>query len=576
MLFHLTENQLLVSSGKEKVLTQGNYKVWFKGYFFIRNNYYSSLEAGKYLLDQFESTDFKKSVSNCNGVFTCIIGNSKTKEICICNDRFGFGQVFYKKTKNSLLISNDFWELVDKTNSYELNPQGIYEILRFRYIMGNETLVSGISCIESASVYTFKITDASIHENRTEYWFFELRPQSYTKEEAEIKIHKLLSKIINRYKKKLFDNKKIGVNLTGGLDSRYLLPLLLSSKVDARNIEAFTYGSEHCEDIKLSAKVANITGVKHNKVLFENDMSSIFDKDIIENIQKHIGFFTFYFQGYGISKILPHYKNIDYLLTGSDGFIIGLYAVEELFNIKSAEELKNYIFSKNSSILSPSECEIILQQDVSKWEKRINSKLADSLKNSVPFSSKFYDWTIKNRIRKYILSIHEILNSNCTALYPYYDYDFFDLMSELPFHILKNQSVYINAMHKYAFTEELKSVPVEFRGKAIKVNNDFILEGNRKSIIFKIIKKLFALPEVGYTYPIYKAYKSSRKLFKRNIYSLLNSSSGIMNSVEVIRLFNKKRRKEHFFRYGLLAIINIFQFEMLINKKSENSKKTNN
>ena len=92
-------------------------------------------------------------------------------------------------------------------------------------------------------------------------------------------------------------------------------------------------------------------------------------------------------------------------------------------------------------------------------------------------------------------------------------------------------------------------------------------------MVYKLIKKVFALSESRYTYPIYYSYKHYPKQFKAQVKNLFLKESKILDAKKSYLLFRKNRRNEHFFRYGLLAIISIFQFEALIRRKIETKEK---
>jgi hypothetical protein len=206
-------------------------------------------------------------------------------------------------------------------------------------------------------------------------------------------------------------------------------------------------------------------------------------------------------------------------------------------------------------------------------QQNIKNRIAHTLPENCPdMISGYYDWTIKNRLRKYILSIYELLNRKTCALFPFYDYEFIDLMATLPYHLLSGQKIYFNAMFKHTFSgklNKLKTIPVEFREKIIQKGNDFPVNFKRYGILYRIIKKMLALPERFYPYPIFSFFRRSPANFLRLIESLTGNASEFIENSNVILMVQKNRHREYFFRYGLLVIISILRFEQLIKKRIE-------
>jgi hypothetical protein len=314
--------------------------------------------------------------------------------------------------------------------------------------------------------------------------------------------------------------------------------------------------------------------LNHHSHLFTEPFFDFFDTSLIDSLIREIGFSSFYFQAYGASRLLDTYKNSDFLLTGSDGYFIGLFANKKLFSLTNKQELVNYIFEKNGTILSPPDCGLFTNLNIHELENGLRKKIEQALPEE-DYISAFFDWTIKNRLRKYILSIHEILNRNTTILYPYYDYEFIDLMLSMPYEHLANQQAYVNAMFNYGFTgnlQKLGSIPFQGRLKRT-LKNDILLINKKPSILKKIVKRLFSLPEMSYTYPMYKTYRFHRKKVTKLIIHSLADASDRYNPDAIKKLIKKKKRNEHFFRYGIIAILSVIRFELLLTKRTVTNQK---
>ena len=550
-------------------LSHDGLKIWFKGYFYFKSEFYTSNIACKLLNDIYKNEQLA-SVKDMNGVFVCVILDVVSRSLYICNDRYGFHKIFYYSDDNTVLISDSFEQIAGQVNGIELDKTSFYEFIQCRFVSGKYTLAKNIYCIEPASVYTIDFRQAQIQIEHNCYWYYRQTSKKITLPEAEKEIHHTLNQIIVRYIDQLFQGKNIGINLTGGLDSRYLLALLLNNGIESQKIKAFTFGSPQCEDIRFSRLVAQATKIQHTPGLFNEEFRDFFDAGKIDEVIRQIGAYTYYFQGYAINKYSGFYKDIDYLLSGSDGYFIGLKANPRLFSLKNNSQLVDYLYKLNATILKGSQVQGLLSENESHLSQILQARISEYLNPDLDPVSGYFDWTIKNRHRKYLLSLHDLFPSNTICLLPYYDYEFIDLMAGYPYEVLENQKPYINTMFKNAFIENYKSlasIPADQRGKFFQVGGNFTTKKKRKYTFRKLLKKIFNTYDQDYSYPI-RPLLDKRKSFKAVIEIIRTSYPEYLNRDKVLKYVKKHRRSEFFVRYGLLVILSILRFEKIFRKNN--------
>ncbi len=561
-----------IQSGKiyvdKKMLTYLGERVscWFTGYFFYQSKYYFSRDAC-ILFEQILIEDRLSNLKEFNGIFECVLIDEGKKRIFLVNDRFGFNQLFYCYTEKSAIICDDFWIATRQSGNTELNKTSLLELLQYRFVSGKYTLVQNVFCLEPSSILEISYNQ-NIKINREEYWHFQYKPQQLSLKEAEEKIYNCLNNIISRFNIHLFNEKTIGINLTGGLDSRYVVSLLLNNGMARERIKAFTYGSEESEDIRFSTLATSEFGIEHTPILFKDDFEDFFDKNHIDNMLNEIGFYSYFFPAYGVNRVLPYYKNIDYLLSGYDGFYAGLKTTPELFNLKNKQELLNYIYSLNATILSNDQCQSLLSNPEPELRNILINRIEENINPSYDQVSSFFNWTIKNRNRKYLLGVYKMQNRNTCHLLTFYDYDFIDLMYSLPFEALESQKTYINSMFRKAFTgrfEQLAKIPAEGRGIFIKAKDNYIAPRKKKYTFRKLIKKIFNSYDWDYNYPI-RQQLGKKHVFKGIIEMIDSSKSEFLDKNKVISYIIKSRKSEYFARYGLLVLLSIIRFENLLKK----------
>lgn len=571
MFIHYSTNKLIYESDKRSFIIEGS-TTWFKGYFFVDDIFYIGESAANFLYKLYISETLENKIGSCNGIFTFIIVDRDN--ILICNDRFGFGQLFYKFSENEFYISDDYWLLQKRSESKYLDPDSILEILQIRYVLGERTLIRDLQWIQPSSIYWFIKNENNYKLERKEYWNFKYNPQNFTLEDGSREVYITLDRIIKKYIKTGCMMNGISMNLTGGLDSRYLLAIILQNGINPTNIKTYTYGSSYCDDIKITKHISSEFGIQHCAAIFNQPFNDFFDLSTIYEILQKIGYTTSYLQGHGISKIRDLYEGVEFLLTGSDGYFIGLMSNMELFSIQKKSDLVNYIYKKNATILNPTDLSFIYKNQNIDFEKNLKAKIFNSLSvQSDDYISAFFDWTIKNRLRKYILSIYEILSDKATPLFPFYDYDFIDCMAKMPFLCLQNQNAYFDSLFRYAIDEnskKLMNIPIEANRFINKKADRYSIVIKKESLIRKLTRKTLKKPDKAFAFPIFNAYQTNKKGFLKMVSPIFHLNSEFVNTTKIPELIKKYRRNEHFFRYGLLAVFSVTGFEQLIKQKIEN------
>lgn len=510
---------------------------------------------------------------NLNGIYQCLILNEEKKYIHILNDRFGFHQLFYFSSKNILFLGDNFWEVSNKAKATDIDETSLFEFMQYRFVTGKYTLAKDIFCIEAASIYKISFSAENTQIKREIYWHFEYKPTISSKTIAEEKIYDCLNNIISRYKKSVFKNKKIGINLTGGLDSRFIIGLLVQNGIPKENISSFTFGSSSCDDIKIAKEISSFLNIKHHEEIFDDYFTDFFDKKNIEDILFDIGFYTYYLQGYAFKKLNNNNTDIDFLLTGTDGFVVSAYANKELFDAIDYHQIVDYIYKINANMFSEKESIKIAQNIHSSQKQKLIDRIKDEqIDKSLDPVSIFYDWMLKNRNRKYLLSNYEIQNKNVDCLMQFYDYEFINLMAGMDSSMIINQQPYTNTMYKNVLVGDLinlRDMPVENRGVFYQDGDDFLEKKKPRITLEKIINKIFNRPDETFQYPIQKTLRDNKNILDQIIQELIITDSKYLNNTDCVNLIRNMKRSDRFSRYNLVIIISILRFEkMLTNNQS--------
>jgi asparagine synthase (glutamine-hydrolysing) len=133
------------------------------------------------------------------------------------------------------------------------------------YLMGEHTWFEHIKLINPATIIEFDIANQKLDQYH--YWqWSQIIPSDLTFEQA---VDELGKRFFTAVKRRFDPNEKIGVSLSGGLDSRAILAAVNHLYPDYDGY-AYTFGKPDCDDIKIAQQVISRTNWRH-RIFYFND-----------------------------------------------------------------------------------------------------------------------------------------------------------------------------------------------------------------------------------------------------------------------------------------------------------------
>jgi len=216
-------------------------------------------------------TDF---VHKLNGSFTLVIWNENSHEFLIINDRYGLRPLYYTERNGYLLFGSEVKAILqDETFKRIVDDRSVADFFSFGYILGNKTFFQGIELLPPASIMTYNAGQISIEQ----YWDFNFN-EEYEDHPEEYYIKELSKLILQAVERQMKGNYRVGVPLSGGLDSRTIV-----ASIDKKHypIHTFTFGKPNCDDARFAQKVANKLGTDHHFFEFKpDDLASYAEKAV--------------------------------------------------------------------------------------------------------------------------------------------------------------------------------------------------------------------------------------------------------------------------------------------------------
>ncbi|NJD51875.1 MAG: asparagine synthetase B [Candidatus Methanoperedens sp.] len=181
-------------------------------------------------------------VDKLNGSFSLAIWNEKSQKLLIANDRYGSRPIYYTNSNGYLLFGSEIKVILqDETFKKRVDDRSVTEFFSFGHILGNKTFFYGIELLPPASIMTFDRRNVSIDK----YWDLEFNTK-YENHTEDYYIEKLYNLVLQSVERRMKGKKRIGVMLSGGLDSRTIVASIQRKHYP---FDTFTHGEPDCNDL---------------------------------------------------------------------------------------------------------------------------------------------------------------------------------------------------------------------------------------------------------------------------------------------------------------------------------------
>ncbi len=205
-----------------------------------------------------------------NGSFVIVIFDAQNQKMIVVNDRYGLRPFYYAKNGDRYLFASEVKAILqDKTFKKEVDDEAVADFFAFEKILGTKTLFKGIQVLPPASILVLSEGKISLRQ----YWDFKFEEeQDHNEEYYANNLVRVFRKAVERRMHSRAQNLRLGVNLSGGLDSRSIV-----AAIDKKfhPLYTFTYGVKGGDEAKIAEKVADKVGTRH--IFFELKPDSLTD-----------------------------------------------------------------------------------------------------------------------------------------------------------------------------------------------------------------------------------------------------------------------------------------------------------
>lgn len=302
---------------------QNNLFVWIKGEIYDINNNSKNLQnkegiqqkldtPATFILNNYRekgTSIFKK----LNGSFAAVIYDTTSHELLLVSDRCGSHPLFYTISEKMLAFATSACAVAASgLAGSDKDLLAVFEFFTFQMVLSDRTYYKNIKMVPPGTYIIF--SNGIISHSK----YSEIKFEPGNKPELYY-IEALADAFQNAVKRRTEDDKRFGLLLSGGLDSRGIL----GSDKEGRISSTITIGGYRNREVRIAEKCAGIAGRKHIYLQRDKDYYYNLIEGAIDLADGMDRFDNAHFLGFGDSFI----ENTDVIINAwwLDDIVKGLH-----------------------------------------------------------------------------------------------------------------------------------------------------------------------------------------------------------------------------------------------------------
>ena len=380
----------------------------------------------------------EKCLHEVEGIFHFFIFDGRKRTILLFSDPFGLLPIYYTQTKNSLIFSGEVKALLqDDTVTRLPDFESIGDFFHFGQILGQKTLLRGVKLLAPASFLMFSMDECKLELKK--YWHMESLFVEHGGYSNILTPSDAVDLLIEAIQKNSDSSERLGLSLSGGLDSRVILAGLQRK---TKGLSTYTLGLEGCADQKLADQMAGVAKTNHEFIVLDQQYIENFEEMVKQMIMLSDGMYHPHESTEMLA--LAYFKNARFkiLLRGHGGEIAkaGLaYPVmvrPEVFSIKDSSSILDYIFRQTNLVLRdidrkrlflPSYRDILTETP----GISLRNSCLEASQNFAPADVCIY-YYINEHIRRQVVASLDIFRSEVEIRMPFVSMSFLKVLLALP------------------------------------------------------------------------------------------------------------------------------------------------
>ncbi len=262
----------IIDQGRQPYNLNDRFFSWIDGEFYNQEELktkYNVISAtdNELLSNIYHSTRSFEFLKDIDGTYAAILYDKKEKKVYLITDRYGFKPLYWGLINGDLVWSSELKGFLGHADfKPAIDRAAVKEFLDIGYLLEDRTWFEGVELVSPASVLTFDLEKSKVETRH--YWsWHNIKPIKEPIDEREIaeELGRLFKESV---RKRVNNDERVGITLSGGLDSRAILAAVPE---DYKPLHTFTFGQEGCDDIKIASKASKIKGAEHHALKLDSD-----------------------------------------------------------------------------------------------------------------------------------------------------------------------------------------------------------------------------------------------------------------------------------------------------------------
>lgn len=382
----------------------------------------------------------EERLSRAIGPFSAAILDANTQAIELTGDRYGWYLTYYSYVGNAVIFAGQCKALLASgqvSDEIDLDAQAL--MLALGEVTGDLTLFKAIKALPAAALV--HIDDRGM--NLRKYWWYAFEEDhSLDFKDTARRCGELMHLAVERICR---PHEKIGVPLSGGLDSR----IALASVPQPDRVPSFTWGLADCRDLRYAKQAADALGSPHH--------GYVYDPAYIAEFGPRGTWLTEGLSDLTDMHVLPYVQTVrefvPVILDGmaGDAILGGNFINKDWWRTRSTEQAAAALWQWRFKFLPPEIGRPLLGAE--RYEEvveRARSCFCDQFASYAAETEmdRAMAFLLDNRCRRCAVSGTHLFRWQIEAHYPFYDNDFFDLVMSTPYAWRHRHRLYVEMIRQ--------------------------------------------------------------------------------------------------------------------------------
>lgn len=219
---------------------------------------------------QKEQGCFESLLGDMDGAYTLIFYDEAEKCLYAATDPYGLNKLYFRDHSDLFYISQKLENFFKGSSNPGLDRAGLFEYLRFLDISSPQTCFKNIKILEPGSLLKYTLSNKHIQVVER---VFPTKPVGAV--DFEMAVSHVNNLLVSGIKKRAQISRKIGLLLSGGVDSSLLASVMAHMGMggDPEKLEAYTVGfyEDKLDESSIAVRVASHLGIPHQVLKFNID-----------------------------------------------------------------------------------------------------------------------------------------------------------------------------------------------------------------------------------------------------------------------------------------------------------------